>query len=166
MGCLITNPNKISEQQRQVINEGKQAISNSSGETTVAWNAIYSFFFNCLREFSPDEEVFRIKPDPFVCLLNFADRGVLVRTDQKIKVGEKIKNRILVDIPLIDTQNKGHWFYGCFDPFEEDLIVYGHLSEGQNCSCRQPLENGQLKVDNKDHEEFNLLLASRQQSAF
>jgi len=132
IGCLITSL-AITEEQRKIINEGKEKIGNSFEKNSVGWNAIYSFWFNCLRDFWPQEEIFQIKPDPFVLLLNFAEKGVIVRTDQ---------SEFLIDIPLIsDKDNDEGYFYGCWSPFKETSIVQSHLASYQDCSCRKPLEN-------------------------
>jgi hypothetical protein len=141
MGCLITDKQFINENQRAIINEGKDQIGNSCKNNGSDWNAIYSFFFNSLHEFCPQEEIFKIKPDPFVPLLNFAERGVLARTDH---------SEFWIDIPIISEKNgnKGY-FYACWAPFREKTITHGHLADLQDCSSRKALEKKKLIVDNK-----------------
>lgn len=145
MGRLITSKEAISGDQREIINKGKGGIDEFFEKNSVGWNAIYSFWFNCLRDFCPQEEIFQIKTNPFVPLLDLAEREGIARTDQP---------EFLIDIPLVfKKDHDDDYFYGCWSPFKENSIVQGHLSSYQDCSCRKPLENGQLIVDNKDNAQ-------------
>jgi len=147
MGCLVTayGPEALDENQKNIINNGKHEIGDSFEKNGAAWNAIYSFFFSCLHDFRPQEEIFKIQPDPFAPLLNFADKGVIVRTDYP---------KFLIDIPVISHNKKieDGYFFACWDPFAEKSITHGHLSDQQNCDCRKSLVKGQLIVNNENHE--------------
>jgi hypothetical protein len=164
MGCLITNPDALDENQKNIINTGKDRIGAAFQKNSDGWNAIYSFFFNCLHDFYPQNEIFKIKPDPFATLLNFAERGVIIRMDQTIQTDQGEKPEIFIDIPIISKadlfvasqKENQRVFYGCWAPFKENSLLKGHLEGRQDCSCRKPLDNGQLIVNNEDYVRPNI----------
>lgn len=141
--------NDLTEEQREIANEGKQLIGSLFPKESMGWSATYSFWFDYLKQLYPTEEIFKNKTNPFIISFNFTEGGALPRFDRK---------EFYLDIPILFKNGDGsNYFWGCWSPEKEsNKIIKGHHLE-EDCSCREKLANGELIIHNKNNaqEQFN-----------